>query len=139
MATTPLPCLQEHVCASNISPTLTSIPLCMCCVTCQNPVTRAEIEDLCRAGDEAQLNALLGSRMTFGTAGKSFEAVTASSVVSPCKERFVPRRLCKEYYSSYWVCMWCAIGYKSVLIYSLIHSSPNGMVNVWEKLSVWGG
>ena len=35
----------------------------------QNLKTKGEIEDLARAGDEATLKALLGSRMNFGTAG----------------------------------------------------------------------
>ena len=35
----------------------------------QNPTTRNEIEALAKAKDEGKLNVLLGSRMTFGTAG----------------------------------------------------------------------
>ncbi len=35
----------------------------------QNPVTRSEVEDLASAGDESVLASILGSRMTFGTAG----------------------------------------------------------------------
>ena len=37
----------------------------------QNPVTRKEIETLAQAGNEKILISLLGSRMEFGTAGKT--------------------------------------------------------------------
>lgn len=43
----------------------------MVMVSQQNPATLEEISDLALSGSETKLEALLGSRMTFGTAGKS--------------------------------------------------------------------
>ena len=37
----------------------------------QNPSTRQEIQSLVQSGNEDMLRSLLGSRMEFGTAGKS--------------------------------------------------------------------